>query len=253
LDYALAYLNEVDDATIEVPVYGGRSRGLDLELFRGLRKCFAEAPRAVLVDLTELDDPAGTCVTALLAANHAAAALHPPVRLVLSGAPIELSRRFDTTGLSRMVPTFATIFQARHAVQTDVPMPSLWRLALPPNTTSAALAQDITGRACVDWQLRHLLHPARLITSELTSNAIEHAGTDSMLTVSLRDRLLHIAVRDDDPTLPRLLDPAPHDPRAPLADRGAGLRLVAAYATAWGSMRCRVGKVVWATLRAKPV
>jgi anti-sigma regulatory factor (Ser/Thr protein kinase) len=81
------------------------------------------------------------------------------------------------------------------------------------------------------------------VTSELVSNAIDHAGTMMNLRLTRRPRYLHIAVRDGSTTAPR---------RAPLPDPsasgGRGLHLVASMAVRWGSLPSEAGKVVWATL-----
>jgi anti-sigma regulatory factor (Ser/Thr protein kinase) len=132
-------------------------------------------------------------------------------------------------------------------------MPDQRRAELPATYASAALARDLVGQACTDWRLGEVLHPARLIASELATNAIEHARTPFLVVLSLRGPMLHLAVQDGDPRLPRLLDPGTYDPFSPLADRGRGLRVVAGQATSWGAMPSRYGKVVWATLRTEPL
>lgn len=111
----------------------------------------------------------------------------------------------------------------------------------------------MVAEACREWQLPQLTHPARLIMSELVSNAAAHAGTDMVAAVSLRQHLLHLAVRDFTTTLPRLID-HDHDGRlgSIIEQRGAGLHLVRRAATGWGALPCAGGKVVWATLAVNP-
>jgi anti-sigma regulatory factor (Ser/Thr protein kinase) len=83
---------------------------------------------------------------------------------------------------------------------------------------------------------------ARLIASEFATNAVRHAGTPFTFVVPRRGRLLHLAVRDQDPRLPPV-----HEGSTPvfdpLAEHGRGLLLVAAHATAWG--RCGAGSGRW--------
>ena len=57
-----------------------------------------------------------------------------------------------------------------------------------------------------------------------------------------------VAVRDGSPVVPRLLEPVPHEPTAPLDVRGYGLRMLTNVAHSWGAEITAEGKVVWATL-----
>ena len=118
------------------------------------------------------------------------------------------------------------------------------QLHLPATPGAAALARRHVGEACHAWTLDHLTDPAQLIITELVSNAVLHAGTPVDVTITRRRRFLHLAVRDADPTPPRLrqIDPA-------AAERGRGLRLIDAYAAGWGSLTGPRSKIVWATLR----
>jgi anti-sigma regulatory factor (Ser/Thr protein kinase) len=126
-----------------------------------------------------------------------------------------------------------------------------WQLRLPADPDSPAIARNLVADACLAWQLAGLLHPGRAVVSELVANAVEHAGTDIDLTVSLRGPGLHLAVRDGSPAPPRLLDLAAPVPGRPLDERGQGLRVVEADSIAWGSVPAVDGKVVWATIQAR--
>ena len=119
------------------------------------------------------------------------------------------------------------------------------RLTLPPNN-SPAHARTMAGDACLAWNLPHLLYPA-LLNLGLTDNAIEHAGTELTVAVSLREHMLHLAVHDHRQDLPQLTEASPRRAREQIEQRGAK-RLIRHLSTAWGAMPCRIGKVVWATL-----
>jgi hypothetical protein len=245
-------ISDVERAVIDVRVRGRWGRRLRMDLSEGIKKSLARAPYAVLIDLRFLDDDEGLCIPTLLAAFHAATSATPPVRFVLCTGSGLLAHRIKSVGLAESVPTFPVLHQATSLLRRGVVMPTLRLDNLSPTHTSAALARDLVGRACSDWDLGHLLYPCRTVMSELAVNAAEHAGTAFTVLLSLRGPLLHLSVRDGDPTLPCLREEEPPDPRAPLAGRGRGLRLVAERADSWGSMRCQVGKVVWATFRTQP-
>ena len=100
-------------------------------------------------------------------------------------------------------------------------------------------------------QLRHLLREllrrwelpddvvddAVLITTELVTNAIVHAGTTFHVVVELQGRLLRIAVVDGCTRPPRRR-----------TDRGRGLRIVTRTALRWGWWEYDTGKTVWAEM-----
>jgi hypothetical protein len=116
---------------------------------------------------------------------------------------------------------------------------------------AAQQARRLVAAAGHGWALPQLVHPAELVMSELVTNAVQHAGTDMLLTVSRRGAGLHLAVRDGTTVLPPL--PARADATADTRpdQYGYGLWLVDRIAMAWGARPThpRTGKVVWAVVR----
>jgi anti-sigma regulatory factor (Ser/Thr protein kinase) len=97
----------------------------------------------------------------------------------------------------------------------------------------------------VAWQVRgDVTETAALCLSELVTNAVIHAGTDSLLTVSLDDGVLTVQVRDHgaDPGAELL------DDDDPLRVFGRGLQLVDALADRWGSEHDDDGTTSWFSL-----
>ena len=243
----LELTGDVDTATIEVAVHGRFTRQLCRDIVTTLDKCVAAYPSAIIADLHDFGDPDGASVPLWLSQRESAAELAPPVQLVLCVPTATMvSHRLRRVGLHRHLPTYATMPEARAAVRGGAPPSDVLQLRLPPEGASASRARDLVAEACATWDLPYLLHPASLIISELVSNAAEHAGTNMLVTVSRRGAGLHLSVRDGDPRPPQFLDPPPA-----LDEPGHGLRVVHAYAAAWGSMPARIGKVVWATVRQR--
>jgi len=85
---------------------------------------------------------------------------------------------------------------------------------------------------------------AVLLTSELVTNAVVHAGTPVQVTCRLADGTVEVVVRDDRPTS---LVPEPPDAGYGSGERtsGRGLLLPSALASAWGVTYGRAGKAVW--------
>jgi hypothetical protein len=202
-------------------------------------KCLAEQPTALLVDLSELivtDDLALSVFTAVVRQ----AALWPgtPVQLCAATAPVTALLAGGQYG--------------RHSLYTSVDAglvmpgvdPPLVIDELVPEPGAPRHARRLVNEACSRWSLPEVAGPASLVASELVTNAVEHAATPMTLRISRRDRYVHIAVRDGSPVEPAL--------RRPLVTEsgGRGLLLISSVATHWGSLPCRDGKVVWATLAA---
>ena len=87
------------------------------------------------------------------------------------------------------------------------------------------------------------IEDAKLVVSELTTNAVVHAGSAFRLVVRRRTSEMWLEVHDSSHAFSELRA------GAPAADSGHGLNLVAAVAHDWGVDQARTGKVVWAQLR----
>lgn len=112
-----------------------------------------------------------------------------------------------------------------------------------PEPASARAAREFVAEQLKRWGCsEQVVEDARLVVSELATNAIVHAGTRFTVRVSLEARGLRLEV----------LDASPHEPAArplqPAATSGRGLHMVGAIAQEWGAVRTGHGKVVWAAL-----
>ncbi|MEV6596954.1 ATP-binding protein [Actinoplanes sp. NPDC051346] len=246
-------VGDTHNESLELVVHGRWNVAIAAEIRAGVNKCLAEHPTAVLVDLRDLGDPGGHSAPMWLAAYHCGKLRQPPIPLMLCIPPAAtLATRLRQIGAQRFLSVFASMPEARAALTSGLRPPDRVQQDLPPELDSAARAREVLERACLDWDLASLRQRALLVMSELVTNAVEHAATDMRLTVSRRGAGLYMALQDDDPRLPALLPPPPHDPGTPLLARGQGLRLVQTAASAWGARRHRSGKIVWATIRGCP-
>ncbi len=104
---------------------------------------------------------------------------------------------------------------------------------------------DLTGRSA---RQDELVDDAVLLTSELVTNAVLHAGTPVQVTCRLvgdqPDAAVEIAVLDRRPA--QLHPDVPHT-AAEAAERtsGRGLQLPSELASAWGVTYARAAKAVW--------
>jgi len=117
----------------------------------------------------------------------------------------------------------------------------------PPQRASVAAARQFVTDALVDAGVTSVLHDARLLVSELATNAVVHANTDFSVSIHVSAGRVYVEVRDGDPTeldleeLPPLPEPA---------SRGQGLRIVGRVAGSWGARVEDHGKVIWFSVDA---
>jgi serine phosphatase RsbU (regulator of sigma subunit)/anti-sigma regulatory factor (Ser/Thr protein kinase) len=123
--------------------------------------------------------------------------------------------------------------------------------AYAPEPTAAAEARRFVREALRSWgvpgtpaRVSSVLDDTVLLTSELVTNAVVHAGTQVQVTCRMSDTAVEVAVRDRHPA--RALSTAVEAGGDP-AERtsGRGLLLPAALATAWGVTYSRSSKAVW--------
>jgi anti-sigma regulatory factor (Ser/Thr protein kinase) len=123
--------------------------------------------------------------------------------------------------------------------------------AYQPEPTAAAAARRFVRDTLHGWvgagastDGKGLVDDAVLLTSELVTNAVVHAGTPVQVTCRLADGAVEVVVSDNHPA--RLV-PEPAENDHPPAERtsGRGLLLPAALASAWGVTYGRVSKSVW--------
>jgi anti-sigma regulatory factor (Ser/Thr protein kinase) len=86
-----------------------------------------------------------------------------------------------------------------------------------------------------------VLDSVELATSELVTNAVNHAGAEPIaVRIRLRGEVLRVDVRDSSGRLPKPRPPAVTD------ENGRGLLIVAALASRYGVEATPVGKRCWA-------
>jgi anti-anti-sigma regulatory factor/anti-sigma regulatory factor (Ser/Thr protein kinase) len=221
---------------------------LDVDTTPALRAAvlrrLAGRPDAVVVDLAGLmvgDDVALTVFPTLArdAARYAGG------ELILCAATEPVVGRLRNLAILRYVPMYPTRAEALAYAAKHRP-PQLFRLHLPASPPACVSARGLVAHACGRWHLTAIADCAALVVTELVANAVGHARTPSVLTVSLRTRHLHLSVEDGSPVLPRRGSNGPHAPG------GRGLLVVEAFTSAWGSTATPTGKVVWAAMRRPP-
>lgn len=113
------------------------------------------------------------------------------------------------------------------------------RTTLPADPVSAGLARRFLQTRLREWGVYHLTDTATLLVSELVTNAVLHARSETMLSLGYDDGVLRVEVADSS------LVGIQRRTYAYDAATGRGLVLVDALSTAWGTIATEEGKAVW--------
>ena len=123
--------------------------------------------------------------------------------------------------------------------------------AYQPEPSTAAEARRFVRETLRSWgvpgpaaRAADLIDDVVLLTSELVTNAVVHAGTEVQVTCRMTSTAVEVAVRDRHPARAVGL---PAQPAGDPAGRtsGRGLLLPSALATTWGVTYARTSKAVW--------
>ena len=210
------------------------------EVRRAILKSLVELGR-VVVDVTRLRLANIECV-ALLPGVVAAAGGWPTARLAVvdaDGIYQSAAERLHCSDLLHFYP--ATDAGVRHL--DDRPRRVRREHSVGADTSASRVARRFLQETSGAWELPpDLTEVAQLVVSELVSNAVEHAGTGSTISLELVDRRLKVSVRDGSTTQPvsRPLDL--------VSFRGRGLPLIDQVSEDWGVRYHPDGKTVWAVL-----
>jgi hypothetical protein len=237
---------DVQTGTTAVRLDGILSRVTSPQIRSAVIKAVAECPTAVIVDLGGLrsTEPHLLSVFGTVAET---AVREWGVPVVVCCATDEMAR-----GIA-LFRTFVRVYtdrrQAELAAGAHVPRWMHEHIGATPPGVAAARA--LVGDACRAWDLARLEPTARLIASELASNAIVHARTTFDVTVAHSGVYLRIAVQDGSRQGPQPTSDRPAEPMIRVG--GNGLRFVAELSTHWGWVAVPTGKIVWTLLRARPL
>jgi hypothetical protein len=206
-------------------------------------KSLSDHPTAALIDLNELHvlDELALLVLPALADHHS----NTPIYFIADS--VTETGRLMRQNSRRSTPVFHDEADVLDAIARSSHPARRFHLHLGAHEGAPRAARRLVAHACETWELANLRPVAELIASELVTNAVRHARTDTEFVVALSDKYLHLHVRDRAMQLPRL---SAGDGLQAQASRG--LKLVDRLAAGWGTTLAPYGKTVWATLRLRP-
>jgi DNA-binding NarL/FixJ family response regulator len=107
------------------------------------------------------------------------------------------------------------------------------------STTTPVEARRLVRTAISAWGCDDVLDAVSLCTSEIVTNAAQHAGGEVRVAVELLPSSIRVSTTDTEPTLPVA------QPALATDDFGRGLRVVDRLADRWGIEPRADGKLVW--------
>ncbi|MFC7218656.1 SpoIIE family protein phosphatase [Streptomyces polyrhachis] len=110
---------------------------------------------------------------------------------------------------------------------------------------SVAAARAFVRDTLQGWGSGEITDDAVVLTSELVTNAVVHAGTSVDVGVVQNETGVRVQVSDRYPERELPLDTAEHVPSSPEREGGRGLMLCAALASRWGVEYTSTSKQVW--------
>lgn len=120
------------------------------------------------------------------------------------------------------------------------------QIELPPRLDTAARARRHVRSWMVQWGLEELVDPALLLTSELVTNALLHAGTTITVCVERAGEGVRVEVGDGSAV------PPVRRRHSDSATTGRGVQLLDSLADDWGYQTVGNGKIVWFHLVSVP-
>jgi serine phosphatase RsbU (regulator of sigma subunit)/anti-sigma regulatory factor (Ser/Thr protein kinase) len=128
------------------------------------------------------------------------------------------------------------------------------RVRLPNDRRTPAAARALVRSVLEEAGLDSLLNESLLLTTELSTNAVVHAGTELDIEVAADHEGLTVTVTDFAPGPVEQLAVGPKNDQVNIgevAERGRGLLLVDHFASRWGTVHQGTGKGVWFRLERK--
>ena len=126
--------------------------------------------------------------------------------------------------------------------ETGIELRARATASFPPLSTTPGQVRTFVRNTFAAWSISETLDDVLLLTTELTTNAVVHAGTEIELVVEARPGALFVSVGDrySARTIPGAVVAPPDS-----SESGRGILIVQSIASRWGVEHSSYGKHVW--------
>jgi anti-anti-sigma factor len=239
---SLTVAARTDQSVAVLTVEGVLDAGNSAPLRDTIIKAALDQPSAVIVNITALQVPAESTLSAFISARLGLDT-RPDVPIVLVCAHRATREAIARSEVARFMPMYSTEKGAMKALGRLTRRTVLRADAeLPANLTSLRESRRLVREWLTSWSQSTLIPVALVVVNVFVENVLEHTGSVPMMRIETDGATATIAVSDGS-TAPALRLPSP----AKGIDV-SGLAIVDALSRAWGSAPTATGKTVWAVI-----
>ena len=238
---ALSIASDAADSSAVLTPHGT----LDSRTYRTLRdriiKAALDEPKAVIVDVSDLEVPAESAWAVFTSARWHVGRW-PEVPIMLVCGHVAGRSAIARTGVTRRVPVYSTVQAACDAVSRAgrPPVRHRARATLPAEVSSLRRARELAAGWLNAWSQADMTPVTQVVVTALVENVLQHTDSAPDIRLESDGSAVTVAVED-----------ASHVPaglREEPTEAPSGLRIVAALCRAWGNAPTPSGKTVWAVL-----
>jgi anti-anti-sigma factor len=239
---SLAVVTRTDKSVAVLSVEGVLDAGNSAPLRDSIMKATLDKPSAVIVNITALQVPEESALSAFISARWQLDA-QPDVPIVLVCAHRTTHQAITRSGVTSFMPVYSTEKAAMKALDRLIRRTVRRADAeLPANLTSLRESRRLVREWLTAWSQSKLIPVALVVVNVFVENVLEHTGSVPLMRIETDGATATIAVSDGS-TSPALRLPSP--------TKGidvSGLAIVDALSRAWGSTPTSTGKTVWAVI-----
>jgi anti-anti-sigma regulatory factor len=200
-------------------------------------------PRAVVVDVTELQAPTESAWSALSSARWIVGRW-PQVPIVLVCEQEAGRDALVRTGIASHVPVYPTVDSALEALPVADPHEDRRRARaeLPATPDSLRQARELVAEWLTAWSQTDLIPVTKVVVTAFIENVLQHTDCHPELRLETDGATVTVAVEDSShsPAIVREGEWA--------TDAPSGLLIVSALCRTWGNAPMSGGKTVWAVI-----
>lgn len=238
----LAISSDTADTVCVLTAVGVLDSSTYLTLRDAIIKTALDEPRAVFVDVNQLDVSASSAWSVFTSARwHVKTWPDVPVHLVCGQAARR--RTIARVGVTRYVPVHASVDAAIQSLTDGRQALSRASTQLPSSLASLRNSRDFVAEWLQNWSLSTLIPAATVVVNVFVENVLQHTSSEPMLILESDGTSVAISVRDGSST-----PAARHEDPYRGGRAVSGLAIVASVSRAWGSMPTPSGKQVWAVV-----
>jgi len=239
---SLAVETRTDQSVATLTVGGVLDAANSAALRDSIRKAALDQPSAVIVDITALQVPAESALSAFIGAYlQLSAQATAPIVLVCGdrGTRDALTR----AEVTRFMPVYSTERGATKAL-ARLTRRTLQRAdaQLPANLTSLRESRRLVREWLTEWSRPAFIPVALVVVNVFVENVLEHTGSVPAMRIETDGATATIAVSDESTAAAHRL------PSPPQGIDVSGLAIVDALSRARGSTPTSSGKTVWAVI-----